>query len=77
MAFLGASIQYVSCVLGVKYRKQNEEGEYVGGPMYYLRDGLGFKNLQLCSLFLQLWALLRLETLRKSILLLFLCKKWG
>lgn len=45
MAFLGASIQYVSCVLGVKYRKQNEAGEYIGGPMYYLRDGLGFKKL--------------------------------
>lgn len=45
MAFLGASIQYASCILGVKYRKQNAEGEYVGGPMYYLRDGLGYKKL--------------------------------
>jgi AGCS family alanine or glycine:cation symporter len=45
MAFLGASIQYASCILGVKYRKQNSEGEYVGGPMFYLRDGLGFKKL--------------------------------
>lgn len=45
MAFLGASIQYASCILGVKYRKKNEEGEFVGGPMYYLRDGLGYKKL--------------------------------
>jgi AGCS family alanine or glycine:cation symporter len=45
MAFLGASIQYASCILGVKYRQQTAEGEYVGGPMYYLRDGLGFKSL--------------------------------
>jgi AGCS family alanine or glycine:cation symporter len=45
MAFLGASIQYASCVLGVKYRRQGIDGEYVGGPMYYLRDGLGFKKL--------------------------------
>lgn len=45
MAFLGASIQYVSCVLGVKYRKKNEKEEYVGGPMYYLRDGLGYKKI--------------------------------
>ena len=45
MAFLGASIQYTSCILGVKYRKQNAEGEYVGGPMYYLQDALGFKKL--------------------------------
>lgn len=45
MAFLGASIQYVSCILGVKYRKKNRDGEFVGGPMYYLRDGLGYKKL--------------------------------
>jgi AGCS family alanine or glycine:cation symporter len=52
MAFLGAAIQYTSCVLGVKYRRQNKDGEYIGGPMYYLRDGLGFKKLALCfSLF--------------------------
>lgn len=47
MAFLGSAIQYTSCVLGVKYRKQNADGEYVGGPMYYLRDGLGLKKLGL------------------------------
>lgn len=45
MAFLGAAIQYTSCILGVKYRQQNQDGEYVGGPMYYLRDGLGYKKL--------------------------------
>ncbi|MBA2369523.1 MAG: sodium:alanine symporter family protein [Candidatus Protochlamydia sp.] len=45
MAFLGASIQYTSCVLGVKYRKVTPEGEYIGGPMYYLRDGLKAKFL--------------------------------
>lgn len=45
MAFLGASIQYASCILGVKYRRKNEDGEFEGGPMYYLRDGLGFKKL--------------------------------
>ncbi len=45
MAFFGAAIQYVSCVLGVKYRQKTAEGEFVGGPMYYLRDGLGYKKL--------------------------------
>lgn len=45
MAFLGAAIQYASCILGVKYRKRNVDGEYVGGPMYYLRDGLGYKKI--------------------------------
>lgn len=45
IAFLGAAIQYASCLLGVKYRTENEEGEFVGGPMYYLSKGLGFKSL--------------------------------
>jgi AGCS family alanine or glycine:cation symporter len=44
MAFLGAAIQYASCLLGVKYR-QIQDGEHVGGPMYYLSSGLGLKKL--------------------------------
>lgn len=45
MAFFGAAIQYASCVLGIKYRTKNEKSEYVGGPMYYLSKGLGYKKL--------------------------------
>lgn len=45
MAFCGSIIQYASCLLGVAYRKKNGENDYVGGPMYYLRDGLGSKKL--------------------------------
>lgn len=45
MAFVGAAIQYSSCLLGVKYRQQNSAGEYSGGPMYYLHHGLGLKKL--------------------------------
>lgn len=45
MAFLGSSIQYGSCLLGVKYRKINERGEFIGGPMHYLQEGLGYKKL--------------------------------
>lgn len=44
MAFLGSIIQYASCLLAVKYRQKNVNGEYVGGPMYYL-ERLGFKKL--------------------------------
>jgi AGCS family alanine or glycine:cation symporter len=55
MAFFGAAIQYASCLLGVKYRKKNQNGEYVGGPMYYLRDGLGYRSLavlfSICTIF--------------------------
>lgn len=52
MAFFGAAIQFVNCVLGVKYRKKNDKGEYVGGPMHYLADGLGFKKIAACFSFL-------------------------
>jgi AGCS family alanine or glycine:cation symporter len=45
MAFLGSIVQYSSCLLGVKYRTKNEKGEYVGGPMYYLLNGLKSKKL--------------------------------
>lgn len=45
MAFFGAAIQYVSCVLSISFRQKTAKDEYVGGPMYYLRDGLGYKKL--------------------------------
>lgn len=45
MAFLGSSIQYASCLLSVKYREKNTQGEYVGGPMYYLKQGLNSPKL--------------------------------
>jgi alanine or glycine:cation symporter, AGCS family len=45
MAFFGAAIQYSSCVLGVSFRIKTKTNEYAGGPMYYLRDGLGYKKL--------------------------------
>lgn len=48
MAFFGAAIQFASCYLGVKYRKQSANGEFSGGPMYYLANGLGFKFLAGC-----------------------------
>ena len=51
MAFLGSIIQYSSCYLGVKYRTQNASGEYIGGPMYYLKNGLGFKKVAACFAF--------------------------
>lgn len=45
MTFFGSVIQYANCLLGVKYRSKNAEGEFVGGPMYYLTEGLGLKSV--------------------------------
>lgn len=45
MATLGTVIKFAGCFLGLKYREKNRDGEYVGGPMYYLSKGLGFKKI--------------------------------
>jgi len=39
-ALVGMASKYAEVVLGVMYRETNEKGEYVGGPMYYLKNGL-------------------------------------
>ncbi len=44
MVFFGSIIQFASCVLGVTYRTKTKSGEYVGGPMYYLKQGLGYRK---------------------------------
>tara|TARA_R110002096_G_scaffold194356_4_gene376492 strand:+ start:6202 stop:7545 length:1344 start_codon:yes stop_codon:yes gene_type:complete len=44
-ALLGMATKYAEAVLAVKYRELDENGAYVGGPMYYIKNGLG-KNWQ-------------------------------
>ncbi|MCC5912446.1 MAG: sodium:alanine symporter family protein [Clostridiaceae bacterium] len=45
IALVGMGSKFAETVLGVAYREQNEEGEWVGGPMYYIRKGLKCKWL--------------------------------
>lgn len=45
MATMGTVVKYAGCFLGLKYRIKTREGEYVGGPMYYLSHGLGMKKI--------------------------------
>jgi AGCS family alanine or glycine:cation symporter len=42
-ALLGMATKYSEAVLAVEYREKNDKGENVGGPMYYIRNGLGSK----------------------------------
>ena len=42
-ALLGMVIKYSEIVLAVKYRERNSQGDWVGGPMYYIVNGLGKK----------------------------------
>jgi len=44
-AVFGMATKYAECLLAVKYRKVDDKGEMVGGPMYYLRYGVGSKVL--------------------------------
>ncbi len=46
-AFFGMATKYAEGVLAIKYREMNPSGEYSGGPMYYIVNGMGprFKPL--------------------------------
>ena len=44
IAFFGMMTNYSENVLGILYRRKNRKGEWCGGAMYYLRDGLGSKK---------------------------------
>lgn len=43
-AIVGMMTNYSENVLGIFFRRRNEKGEWCGGAMYYLRDGLGAKK---------------------------------
>ncbi|MCO4758328.1 MAG: sodium:alanine symporter family protein [Oceanospirillaceae bacterium] len=42
-ALVGMATKYSEAVLAVKYREVDEEGNHVGGPMYYIKNGMGKK----------------------------------
>ena len=44
-ALLGMVTKYSEIVLSMKYREKNIGGTYAGGPMYYIKNGLGVKWL--------------------------------
>ena len=47
-AFFGMMTNYSENVLGIYFRRKNANGEWAGGAMYYLQDGLGsHKNCKL------------------------------
>lgn len=40
-ALIGMCTKYAEVVLSIRYRERNEDGDWVGGPMYYITNGLG------------------------------------
>lgn len=45
-AFLGMMTNFSENVLGIFYRRKNKDGEWSGGAMYYLKDGMGKINIR-------------------------------
>ncbi|MDA7948916.1 MAG: sodium:alanine symporter family protein [Hyphomicrobiaceae bacterium] len=49
-ALVGMATKYAEAVCAVRYREEDERGKHVGGPMYYIKNGLGdnWKWLAVC-----------------------------
>lgn len=50
-AFFGMATKYSEGLLAVKYRKTDSQGQVLGGPFYYIENGLGKKWTWLAKLF--------------------------
>ena len=50
-AFFGMATKYAEGLLAVKYREVDDKGEIAGGPMFYIKNGMGPKYKWLGTLF--------------------------
>lgn len=50
-ALVGMATKYSEAVCAVHYRETDQDGLHIGGPMYYIKNGLGKKWLWLGTLF--------------------------
>lgn len=50
-AFFGMATKYAEGLLAVKYRTTDEKGEIAGGPMYYIKNGMGEEWAPLATFF--------------------------
>ena len=50
-ALLGMCTKFSEVALAVHFRERNANGDYVGGPMYYIKNGLGKKWIWLAYLY--------------------------
>ena len=50
-ALLGMGTKFAEVTLAVHYRERNDKGDYVGGPMYYIKNGLGQKWIWLAYMY--------------------------
>ena len=50
-AFFGMATKYAEGLLAIKYRTIDEEGHVLGGPFYYIENGMGKKWIWLAKIF--------------------------
>lgn len=50
-ALVGMATKYAEAVCAVHFRETDEDGQHVGGPMYYIKNGLGHRWAWLGALF--------------------------
>ena len=50
-AVFGMATKFAEAFLAIKYREKNELGETIGGPMYYIKNGLASKFIIFAYLF--------------------------
>ena len=50
-ALFGMCTKFAEVTLAIRYRERNKEGDWVGGPMYYITNGLGKSWKWLASIF--------------------------
>jgi AGCS family alanine or glycine:cation symporter len=50
-ALVGMATKFAEAILALKYRSQDSSGEMVGGPMVFIKEGLGWKSLALSFAF--------------------------
>ena len=50
-ALFGMCTKFAEVTLAIHFRERNDKGDWVGGPMYYIKNGLGKKWVWLGTLF--------------------------
>ena len=81
-ALFGMALKYAEILLAIRYQKQNKNGELVGGPMLYIKDGLhkpkraAFFSLACIAASFGIGNLAQSNTVAESFQLTFMTPKW-
>lgn len=74
-ALIGMVVKYAEVYLGIRYRVQNKEGGYNGGPMYFLQEAFSWKGF--ASIAALLLCLYGVEVYQFSVIVHSVSFNWG